>query len=307
MNQTVLAEAARRFGTTVGEFRKLHDSFGSFLHGRFLEKSLYEYERNGRTYLLRFTSPHYVDFSLISGEAKWVNYLAENSVSVPRAIASEEGNLVEVIRAPDESAGENSGYAVVSFEKLPGHPIDFDSKVEWNRTFIQTYGTMIGKVHSLSKRLAGEGNMPIRMSWHEQDWFAGIDRYVPASDSLVHAKLRDVLEEMHSLPRDSESFGLIHGDAHPWNLIVSRGQPVLIDFDFCEYNWFAFEIAIALWYAIMQFPLFLRSRLLAKYILRYPDRVSGRITEKQKQAFVGWRDKIEKDIPYIDMDFAEFG
>lgn len=331
----ILKEAANRFGVADGKLARLHDSVKVAGDERFVEKSLHQYERDGRSYILRLTHPLYVDFELIEGEVDWINYLADNRVRAPRAIASENGNPVEIIE------DEDSSYAAVSFEKAEGRQIVFDDPDEWNTDLFVRYGSTIGKMHALTRRYVPKGKSLRRMKWYEQDWVANIDRYLPASESLVRQKYGDLLRILHGLPKSRDSYGLIHGDAHPWNMLIHKGDLILTDFDFCERSWFASDIGIILFYAVMaptqgmnktsfahhfldnfvqgyrrenridsyrmkQVPSFLRLRMISKFVLHYPEWSSNSMTQNRKSAFLGWRRKIENDIPYLDIDFSRF-
>ncbi len=299
-----------------------------------MEKSLHQYERDGKSYILRLTHPKYVDFELIRGEADWVNYLAHNGMVVPRMIPSQSGHLVEVVRI------EDSAFAAVCFEKAEGRQIRFDDEGEWNAELFLRYGETIGRMHALAKEYEPKDKSLVRIQWHQQDWIAGIDRYLPASESRVREKHHELLATLHVLPKDRDSYGLIHGDAHPWNVLINKGELILTDFDFCERSWFASEIAIILLYAVMapteemsqdsfgrqflenflkgyrrengidgywikQIPNFLRLRMISKFILHYPEWQANRMSEKRESAFKEWRRKIENDIPYIDLDLSE--
>jgi Ser/Thr protein kinase RdoA (MazF antagonist) len=332
----ILREAAVRFGTTKGKLTKLHHSQIIDEGETIIEKSLYQYERDGKGFTLRLTIPQYVDFGLIPGEVDWINYLADCGLCVPRAIPSENGSLVEIIET------EDSSFAAVSFEKAEGRCIDFENSDEWNAKLFERYGRTIGKMHAFTKSYRPVEESLTRMEWHQQDWFANIDRYLPSSESLIRRKYLDLMESLHDLPQDENSFGLIHGDAHPWNLLVHEEKIILTDFDFCERNWFVFDIAIALFYALMapiegmdriaftrhflenfmngynkeygldacwmkQIPGFLRSRMISKYILHYREWKSGRMKENRRRAFMEWKHKIENDIPYVDVEFSNFG
>lgn len=331
----ILKEAANRFGAADGKLTPLHDSVKVAQGGRFVEKSLHQYERDGKSYILRLTHPKYVDFKLIDGEADWVNYLADNGVRVSRVIPSENGLLVEIITT------EYSAFAAVCFEKAEGREIRFDDEGEWNAELFQRYGETIGRMHALTKECEPKDKSLVRMEWHQQDWVAGIDTYLPASESLVRDKHHELMEKLHALPRDRDSYGLIHGDAHPWNMLIDKGNLVLTDFDFCEHSWFASEIAIILFYAVMaptegmsresfsrqfletflkgyrrengidsywirQIPSFLRLRMISKFILHYPEWQANSMSENRKSAFKEWRGKIENDLPYVDLDFSEW-
>jgi len=333
MSDGMLKEAASRFGTARSKLIRLHESANINESGATIEKALYQYEREGKNFLLRLTMPQYVNFELIPGEADWVNYLADNGVRVPRVIPSEKGNLVEIIEAEDHSC------AVVCFEKVEGRPIDFDDCGEWNGELFAEYGRTIGKMHALSKGYAPTDKSLTRMQWHEQDW---LESSRLPEESLARRKCEELIQALHTLPEDRDSYGLIHGDAHPWNVLLHEGKIVLTDFDFCESSWFASDIAIILFYAVMapmedmdrtsfagffmhnfmkgyrkengmnafwleQIPSFLRLRMISKYMLHYPEWKSGRMSEKRQSAFSEWKRKIENDIPYLDVDFSELG
>ena len=332
----ILKEAANRFGIAEGKLMRLHDSVKVAEGDRFIEKSLHRYERDGRSYILRLTHPLYVDFEFIPGEVDWINYLADNGVRAPRVIASENGKPVEIIE------DEDSSYAVVSFEKAEGRQIVFDDPDEWNTDLFIRYGRTIGRMHSLTRRYVPTGKSLRRMRWYKQDWVANIDRYLPASESFVRKKYQKLTERLHRLPKDPDSYGIIHGDAHAWNMLIHKRNLILTDFDFCERSWFASDIGIILFYAVMaptegmnktsfarhflenfikgyrrendidncwirQIPNFLRLRMMSKFVIHYPEWASKSMTQNRKSAFLEWRRKIENDIPYVDVDFTDFG
>jgi len=330
----ILREAANRFGITKDRLTKQHHSMKIDKGKTFIEKSLYQYKRGKNSFLLRLTVPEYVGFELLKGEVDWVNYLADKKVRVPRVIPSENGKLVEVIEQGDSS------FAAISFEKVEGRRIDFDNADEWNTKLFERYGRIMGKIHALTKRYEPEDKSLKRMEWYEQDWF-DIDNCLPRSESLARKKCHDLIKMTHTLPKDRNSYGLIHGDAHPWNLLLHKGEIILTDFDFCEYNWFVSDIAVALFYALMapikgrdkisfakcfmedfmkgyrkensikaywmkQIPTFLKARMVSKYLLHYQEWKSNIMSENRKSAFMEWKHKIENDVPYIDIDFNDF-
>jgi Ser/Thr protein kinase RdoA (MazF antagonist) len=326
----ILKEAANRFGVSDGKLMRIRDSVKVAEGFRFIEKSLYQYQRDGRYCILRLTHPLYIDFEFIPGELDWINYLADHEVRAPRVINSQNGNLVEIIE------DEDSYYAAVSFERAEGREIVFDDADEWNTDLFVRYGKTIGRIHALTKRYAPRGRSLRRIKWYEQDWVANIDRYVPPSEFVIRQKHRELMRALHDLPKDRDSYGLIHGDAHPWNVLFHRGDIILTDFDFCERSWFASDMAIVLFYAVMapiqgmdkstfancflqnfmdgyleennldaywieQIPLFLRLRMTSKYTLHYPEWQSNTMSKNRKSAFMDWKRKIENDIPYVNL------
>jgi Ser/Thr protein kinase RdoA (MazF antagonist) len=86
------------------------------------------------------------------------------------------------------------------------------------------------------------------------DWFeihqsssmikARVQRRLP----LVHdKKICALWEELRSLPKDRDSYGLIRGDFNDGNFTVDfrNGDITVFDFDDCGYFWFIYELASA--------------------------------------------------------------
>jgi len=65
----------------------------------------------------------------------------------------------------------------------------------------------------------------------------------------VDREARDLLGR---LPRTPETFGLIHSDMHPGNLIFEDGEVNVIDFDDAGYDFFLYDFAAALAFSLKQ-------------------------------------------------------
>ncbi len=63
----------------------------------------------------------------------------------------------------------------------------------------------------------------------------------------VNKIAEDLLKEIETLPKDKDSYGLIHNDLHPGNFLIDGERIHLIDFDGCMYSWYAFDIGNALY------------------------------------------------------------
>ncbi len=57
----------------------------------------------------------------------------------------------------------------------------------------------------------------------------------------------NLLKEIENLPKDKDSYGLIHNDSHPGNFLIDGEHIHLIDFDGCMYSWYVFDIGNALY------------------------------------------------------------
>lgn len=227
----ILNKAANLYGTTP-------DKIG---HVGGFDNIVYEYERDGEPFILRFTHSSHKTAALVKGEIDFLNYLADNDASVSRAVPSENGELVEVITL------KNSYYSVVAFEKAKGIPAYKIKITEQSSDFFQELGQVIGKLHELAKEYNPRFK---RQEWHEDDFYYA-ETYV-SSQPIIVEKSKTLMNYLLTLPKDRNSYGLIHADVNVSNICIHNGKITLFDFDDSRYSWFAHDIAVALFFMIME-------------------------------------------------------
>lgn len=316
-SDAILQEAMRRYGITSKQIHPL-DAFESFI---------YEFERDSQAYILRIAHSVRRSESLVLGEVDWINYLADGGVSVAKAILSESGKLVEEIE--DQWGGF---FLTTAFVKAQGQaPWDL-----WTPELYESYGELIGRIHTLSRSY-----QPSQVDWKRPDWnddlFEFVERYLPASESIAKQQYQDICNHVKTLPKDRDSYGLTHQDAHGNNLFVDEmGQITLFDFDECAYNWFINDIAVVLFYIVQgaedgraftqefmahflrgyiracpldftwlrEIPNFLKIREIELYAVIYRDFDLNNIDDEWCARFMHNRKfRIENNVPTIDFDF----
>jgi Ser/Thr protein kinase RdoA (MazF antagonist) len=317
-NDTILEETMRRFGMPPDRIRLL-DGFESFM---------YEFERDGGDYILRIGHSLRRNENLIQGEVDWINYLAAGGASVARAVLSEQGNLVEAI-----DDGRGGQFLATAFVRARGRP---PWEVGWTPALFETYGQLLGRMHALTRRYA-----PPDPAWRRPQWddaiMLEVEGYLPPSDGAVVERFRMLMKHLQSLPRDGESYGLIHFDAHAANMFVDEaGTITLFDFDDCNYSWFANDIAIVLFYIAMwkedvqaftrefmthflrgyrrenrldpvwlsEIPHFLKLREMDLYAIIHRSFDVDNLDDPWCRRYMeGRKERIENDVPYIDFPF----
>jgi Ser/Thr protein kinase RdoA (MazF antagonist) len=232
-NDNVLQQAMQRFGIQKDQI-KLLDGFESFI---------YEFNRpQDGEFILRVSHSGRRTSQMIAGEVDWINYLARGGANVSRAILSKEGNLVEAI---EDGHGEQ--FLATAFIKAPGGP---SWETKWTQEFVQHYGRVIGRIHSLTKDYK-----PPNPSWRRDEWDApgnlDLEKWLPPSETVTLEKFQLLMVHFETLPKGRDGYGLIHQDAHGGNFFVHEGQITLFDFDDCVYGWFIYDIAMVLFYAAM--------------------------------------------------------
>lgn len=317
-SDAVLREAMRRYEIEPGQIQPI-DSFESFI---------YEFERAGQGAILRIGHSLRRSEALILGEIDWINYLAAGGASVASALPSRAGKLVEAI---DDAVGGQ--FLASAFVKAQGRP---PRQAGWTPALYQTYGQLLGTMHTLTQRYE-----PGDPAWRRPEWddpsVEMVERFLPASEALAKQKYRALCDELRRLPQDRASYGLIHQDAHGENFLVDAdGTITLFDFDDCMYSWFINDIAIVLFYIVMnaedapaftrefmthflrgyrraadldprwlrEIGAFLKLREIEMYAVIHRDFDVTAIDNGWCARFMqGRKQKIEQDVPFIDFDF----
>jgi len=231
----ILQEAMSKFGIAVDKI-KLLDGFESFI---------YEFSRPDGDYILRVGHSLRRTQELILGEVDWINYLAVGGAGVAKAMFSETDKLVEFI---EDDHGDY--FMATAFEKADGGPPTDDL---WNQNLFQAWGQLLGRIHTKDYR-------PSNPSWRRDEWDSPgnllVEIWLQPSESLVLAEFHRLLDHFADLPKDGNSYGLIHQDAHAGNFFVNRDYKItLFDFDDCVYSWFIYDIAMVLFYGLMGYEI----------------------------------------------------
>jgi len=168
----------------------------------------------------------------VEAEIAFVEFLAKGGASVARAIASSTGKLVAVI----------GSFSATLFERARGEEIRWGTDSE-NQRILERVGEAMGKIHALSRSFPDSER---RFSFDEDTGMRTIPGRLPDFEEDVKRAASEVFEFLDALPRDSKTFGMIHGDFVPANLRVDGERVTAFDFDDCCRHFYLFDIAVAL-------------------------------------------------------------
>ena len=319
-SDSILEAAIQCYGIPSDTLRPLHG----------FENFIYEYACNGQSYILRIGHSLRRSSELICGEVDWLNYLAAGGASVSPAVLSERGNLVESI--PDARGGE---FLVTAFIKAEGHPPGH----EWRPALVDVYGQAVGRMHALTRSYSPKDPAWARPQWDDPIMLE-IETLLPESEHRVVQRYHELLAYLHALPKGNDAYGLVHQDAHGGNFFVTdTGKLTLFDFDDCAYTWYANDIGIALFYAVIgqsneqqfthdflthflrgyereyqldawwiaEIPHFLKLREIDLYAIIHRSFDVSNLTDSWIRGYMhGRKELIEAGTPYIDFDFESF-
>lgn len=321
-NDTILVEALRRFGLEKRHITPL-DGFESFV---FAVK-----ETPHKEFILRITHSLHRTENEIRAEIEWINYLVAGGVPAATTLPSLKGDMVEVI------ALEESCFMAVLFEKLPGHHPGSDEK---DGSTYELLGEILGRMHRLTKGFYFSDAALSRRDWECE--ITEVSAHLPASDTVILDTLQELLLKLSTLPQNRESYGLIHTDAHWGNLFLHEGGIQIFDFDDSAYMWFINDIAIVLFYGLMdrykdyseeqhiqmilsnllkgyrkenqisrewieRIPLFLKLREIDLYMVIHRSCDVENLEDPWCKSYMqGRRERIAQRIPYVSFDFTTF-
>lgn len=326
LNENVLNYAVECYGISATQLQRLRG--GHFSH-------VYGFTKDGKDYVLRITPPHdEVDIQALRAILEWMHYLATHGASVPRPIVSRHNQLIESVKSDGKS------YLIVVFEKARGILSEELSCTQWNDELYQNLGRTVGKMHALAKRYIPAHNSFRRPEWNSIGNCFNTQHNLDASRVVMRAQRKSTLKYIRTLPKDVDSYGLIHADLHFANFFVDLESKTItiFDFDDCVYGWYVMDIAMLLFDVLVlysdsdkeEFAIKFMKNLLTGYLAH--NNITAfwmnqlpfflKLLEIEIYAMVfksydlndydSWigkfmphrKQRIEADIPYVNIDFA---
>lgn len=209
------------------------------------ENSVYRVDVKGKRYALRLHRLGYRTDAELRSELAWMNALSEAGLTVPRAIASTNGNHVETV----------AGVQVDILSWVKGQPFGQRGQPLTLRnrpaTFRQ-FGAELARLHALSDAWQAPAGFA-RSAWdreglvgHQPQWGRFWEN--PALDG---EQARLFLEARNNIASqlaawDNLDYGLIHADLVPENVMIEDDQLTFIDFDDSGPGYRLYDIATAL-------------------------------------------------------------
>jgi len=197
---------------------------------------VYKIQKNGQNFYLRISTR---ELEYIAAEMDWINHLKDGIIA-PVLIKSNNNKSIELYQDNEKT------YVLCLFYELPGVFWDKNDTSTWNETVFYSWGSTIGKMHRMTKTYHPPERAYKRPLF--EDNFIPLDCY--KNIPTVYKKMAQIQKEILTLPRDIDSYGLIHCDMHQQNLLINDNNISVLDFDDCKYGFFALDIGIALYHAL---------------------------------------------------------
>jgi Ser/Thr protein kinase RdoA (MazF antagonist) len=223
---------------------------------RHSDNATFRVEKPGsEPFLLRIHIPitiamgtHGADPEAINSELLWLEALSQDTdLVLQKPVRNQAGELVS--RIPVE--GFDGPVNCTLLHWLSGQPYHRDLESEYTACQI---GTILGKLHlHASQWKVPDGfKRPKRDLVYFERMLNGLrpalaDGRISPPDYAEFETSIGLLGDMLGLLNDNrQTYGIIHADAHKGNLLYHAGEIRLIDFSFCAWGNFMFDVGICL-------------------------------------------------------------
>jgi len=278
----------------------------------------------GKLWILRITPDDHRNSEEIKAELTFMSILTrENSnLNICDAIRNEHGDLFVSVTPYED--GKKWWAAVFNFAK--GSSDGFD--VLANYEAVEEWGRCTGRMHKISSKYGCDSANTDSEEWKQilsavpnwdQTHFGAlspsrIEELGKLSDkgAEVAADWKGLLERLNSIPKTSNSFGVVHGDLNLSNFFVEKGEQLrlwLFDFDQIQTNYFGCDIAVAITGARFLYKFGWAGKPLNFDISKYEESfLRGYESEYQKvdrdelDIFVDWRELYNTSISLDILD-----
>ena len=209
---------------------------------------------DGNTYALRVHRKGYHDLEELNSEHVWTSSLSNAGLLVPEAVVTRSGEAYTSV-----SFLNSSEYRYVGLVKWIEGTILNDLILDLEEKDVsdvyESLGKVVAKFHKAT--IAWEKPKDFKRHSFDTDGFLGNKpfwgRFWEAQNATTRERKKlslirnNITEILSKLPRDINSFGMIHADLHSQNVLIQGKSLSVIDFDDSGFGWYGFDLAVAIW------------------------------------------------------------
>ena len=209
---------------------------------------------DGNTYALRVHRKGYHDLEELNSEHVWTSSLSNAGLLVPEAVVTRSGEAYTSV-----SILNSSEYRYVGLVKwIEGtilNDLILGLEEEDVSDVYESLGKVVAKFHKAT--IAWEKPKDFKRHSFDTDGFLGSKpfwgRFWEAQNATTREREKlslirnNITESLSKLPKDINSFGMIHADLHSQNVLIQGKSLSVIDFDDSGFGWYGFDLAVAIW------------------------------------------------------------
>jgi len=217
------------------------------------ENVTFQVSTSSGSYLLRIHLPvtdaiggHGADYDMVLSEAIWLSALNDDtSLILQKPVPNRSGNLVSRIEH------DNFQVNCTLLSWIDGDP--YYRELESPETAFHI-GEILATLHNHASQWQVPQNFkrPVRDHQYFQDVLIGIipaveDGRITRTDFEALSRAIEKLQDlMKTLNKNSDRYGIMHADGHKGNMLYSDGDIRLIDFSFCAFGDYMFDLGVCM-------------------------------------------------------------
>lgn len=203
------------------------------------ENVTFKIKTSAKNYGLRITDKQHRSALQIHAELDWMSFLSDGGVSVAKPIRASNGEFIFPINNCEKE------YFSSVFEWADGKA--FNSEDHLNEEFISSYGSLVGKMHKLTKTYDNSHLSQKRKCWAESKHSVQAESLIGAYNKKMVNHWVEAKSWYDSLPKTQASYGLAHIDLHFGNFHINNNKELTIfDFDDSAYCFYIYDIVVPL-------------------------------------------------------------
>lgn len=203
---------------------------------------VFEMKVGNQLCILRATEADETKLAHAAFEIQWTSYLSDKMAGIVKSLPSVDGKLFQVIEADGKKV------LLTLQEKAAGRHVNPEDPGEFNEALFSKLGSIMGQMHRLTIDYPKNTYNP-QFRWNGPHFWR---KNIPIDDAEVRQGEQCFLEELESLPTGRDNFGIVHFDIHTDNFLVDGSSLTIIDFETCQFNWYAADIASALFFLVQR-------------------------------------------------------
>jgi Ser/Thr protein kinase RdoA (MazF antagonist) len=206
---------------------------------------------NGRSYALRIHRPGYHTLAELESENEWTTALSDAGIDAPRPVPTRDGSAYATLPFGD---GETRHVGVIEWIDAESLEEVLERDDRDPLPLFRELGVLLARLHDQ----ASSWHPPPGFARHALDavgligdepwWgqFWDVPELSAAERSLVLAARGAIDRVLAAYGTEPQTYGLIHADLLPQNVLVLGDRMAAIDFDDAALGWHQYDIAVAL-------------------------------------------------------------
>jgi Ser/Thr protein kinase RdoA (MazF antagonist) len=208
----------------------------------------------GADYVLRLHRPGYNSLEALEAERAWTRALAAAGLAAPEPVTTREGRDYVEVAVPATGERRHAGLARWIEGEVMAEVLARGAGAAVAEGCFEALGGLIAAMHNQAdgwtppvgfcrRSLDADGLMGEAPSWGP---FWEHPSLSPPERDLLRAVRDRLRAALLRLGREGSSFGLIHADLHPGNVLIRGDALAVIDFDDAAFGWHIYDLAVAL-------------------------------------------------------------